>query len=138
MLATNIVEFKSNLNKLLSTPPSAGPVYKAAYDAYYSISNFDINTDVDDIDIKPILEKTKQQCESKRKNDADLFAKTFCENLLKSDIMNDIADEIDKHIKSALIDISIPVIPPTLISPSGPVTGSLLISETAGANISIQ
>ena len=35
MLATNLPLMKQNLNKLLDVPPVEGPVYKAAYNAYY-------------------------------------------------------------------------------------------------------
>ena len=136
MLSTNIVQLKSNLNKLLSIPPEEGPIYKAAYNAYYDVSNFNI-THSDDPDIETILRKTENDCEEQRKRNADQFAKTFCNDLLNNDLMSTIADEIDKHIRSAMITINVPVIPPTVISPSGPVTGSLIISESTGAQISI-
>lgn len=136
MLSTNIINLKQNLNKLLSIPPEEGPVYKAAYNAYYDISDFNIGTSEDE-DIKSILENTAKQCEEKRKEDSDTFAKSFCKTLIENDFMNVIADEIDKHIKSAVININVPVIPPTLVSPTGPVTGSLIISEATGAEITI-
>lgn len=138
MLSTNIIPLKQNLNKLLGTTiPNKGPVYEAAYNAYYSITDFNISTNGDDADINGILTSKKIECEKKRKEDADKFAKEFCDTLLKGGFMNTIADEIDKHIRQAMITINVPVLPPTLISPTGPVTGSLIISNATGAQITI-
>lgn len=137
MLSTNIIQLKQNLNKLLGTThPNKGPVYEAAYNAYYSVNDFNIESS-DDAEINAILDTTRINCENKRKEDADKFATEFCNALLEGGFMDSIADEIDKHIKSAMITINVPVIPPTLVSPTGPVTGSLIISETAGAQITI-
>lgn len=138
MLATNIVLLKQKLNKLLDAPPlGEGVVYKAAYEAYYNAIDVDINDSNDDPDLAPIVAKAKIDCEQKKKDDAKQFATDFCNGLKDGKFMETIADEIDKHIKSAQIDISIPALLPTIISPMGPCTGSLNISKSTGAQIII-
>lgn len=138
MLTTNIIVLKQNLNKLLDTPPIAeGVFYKAAYDAYYNLINVDIDATNDDSDLAPIVAEGKIACEQKKKDDAKQFATDFCNGLKEGGFMDTIADEVDKHIKSAQIDIVVPVLPPTIVSPTGPCTGSLTISKSTGAQISI-
>jgi hypothetical protein len=138
MLATNIVILKQKLNKLLDTPPiGEGVFYKAAYDAYYNVINVDIDDSNDDSDLAAIVKERKIACEQKKKDDAKQFATDFCNGLKQGGFMNTIADEIDKHIKSAQIDIVVPILPPTIVSPMGPCTGSLTISKSAGAQITI-
>lgn len=137
MLSTNLIVLKNNLNKLLSVPPVEGPVYKAAYNAYYNVTKTEIDTDNDDPDIKPVLLQKKQECEQKMKDDAKQFATDFCNILKDEGVMETIADEINNHIKSAQIDITVPALLPTIISPMGPCTGSLSIGTATGAQIII-
>jgi hypothetical protein len=138
MLAANITLLKQNLNQLLATPPiKEGPVYKAAYDAYYNVTKVEIVADNQDPDLQAIVLQKKLECEQKMKSDAQQFAIDFCNGLKSGRFMETIADEIDKHIKSAQIDIVVPVLPPTIVSPFGPCTGSLAISTATGAQITI-
>lgn len=133
MLSTNINIMKSNLNKLLD---DNGPVYNAAYDAFYNTINID-NVNIDDPDFAELVSSGNSKRKQQLEKDAKKFAKNFCDGLKSGGLMNSIADEIDKHIKQAMITINVPAIPPTLISPIGPVTGSLIISEATGAKITI-
>jgi hypothetical protein len=56
---------------------------------------------------------------------------------LKKSNRNQFIKQITNHIKTAQIDITIPTLPPTITSPMGPCSGSLIISNTAGAKIVI-
>lgn len=135
MLSTNIILMKQNLNELLKIN---GPFYKAAYDAFYNTNNKEISSDSQiDSDFDSIIKEAEIKRLKLLKDDSEKFAKEFCEGLKNGGFMNSLADEIDKHIKSALITINVPVLPPTLATASGPVTGSLIISEATGAKIDI-
>jgi hypothetical protein len=118
---------------------SAGSIYKAAYHAYYDkaaeklpASNPTDPDIVEDLASKGLLtENIKLQLQS----DAHDFASLFADAM--SDILKEVSTQIDSHIKSAQINIVVPALQPTIVSPVGPCTGSLVISETAGAQISI-
>lgn len=132
MLAQNIILLKQNLNKLLMTPPvGEGPVYKAAYDAYFNVTNVEIDSENDDVDLQPIIAESKQKCEQKVKDDAKKFATDFCNGLKDNGFMDTIADEIDAHIKSAKLLITmLPQGIATIVSPVGPCSGSMVIDDT--------
>lgn len=132
MLAQNIILLKQNLNKLLMTPPTGeGPVYKAAYDAYFNVTNVDVDTQNDDSDLKAVVEKAKTDIEQKVKDDAKKFATDFCNGLKDNGFMDTIADEIDTHIKSAKLLITMmPQGIATIVSPVGPCSGSMMIDDT--------
>lgn len=136
MLSTNLPIMKFNLNKLLS-PSQGNPVYDAAYNAYYESNKCSINNFSVEDDPTGISNNAANDTNSKIKSRAQDFAKEFCNNLKMSGFMDSIANEIDAHIKSMMLSINVPVLPPTLISPTGPITGSLMISEMAGAQITI-
>lgn len=138
MLSANLPLLKQNLNDLLSVPPlKEGVVYKAAYDAYYNVIKTDIDTNNSDPDLAPIVASSAAQCEQKMIDDAKQFATDFCNGLKSGGFMDSIADAINSHIQSAQIDITVPAIPPTITSPTGPCTGSLIISKSIGAQIVI-
>lgn len=137
MLATNLPVLKQKLNQLIKDSKGSA-FYNAAYEAYYALvkgisNNIDLGNDQDLI---PIIEAEKVKCDKKAKEDAELFAKTFCYELKKAEIMDIIADAINEHIKTAQIDIITPAVS-TIISPVGPCSGTLSISKTTGATISI-
>ena len=54
-----------------------------------------------------------------------------------NDILKEVSTQIDTHVKSAQININVPALLPTIISPMGPCSGSLTINEMTGAQISI-
>lgn len=138
MLTTNLPLLKQNLNQLIETPPVKESVmYKAAYNAFYNVTKVDIDTKCTDPDLLPIILSKKKECEQKMKDDANKFASDFCNALKDGGFMDIIADEINNHIKSAQIDITIPALPPTIISPMGTCSGSLIISKSTGANFII-
>ena len=68
---------------------------------------------------------------------SEAFAKAFVKSLRNSNFDDLLANEIDKHIKSMMLTITVPALLPTIISPTGPCSGSLTISEATGAKISI-
>lgn len=139
MLATNLPILKQQLNKLIETPPtSESPMYKAAYDAYFNVTNVEIDVENEDNDVKQIIAESKESCEQKVKDDAKQFATDFCNALKDGKFMDTIADEIDKHIKAAQIDITVaPTAIATIISPMGPCSGACVISESTGSQIII-
>lgn len=141
MLATNLPIMKQNLNKLLDVPPVEGPVYKAAYNAYYEANKAEAasysseddplgNQTVESAKIVADINSNIDKC-------ADKFAKEFCKQLKQNGFMNAIADEIDGHVKAIKLMINIPALLPTIISPMGPCTGALSITEETGAQIQI-
>lgn len=138
MLSANLPLLKQNLNNLLSVPPAnEGPVYKAAYDAYFNVTNVEVDTENDDNDLKTTVEEAKQSIEQKVKDDAKKFATDFCNGLKDNGFMDTIADEVDGHIKS--IKLLITMMPQgiaTIISPMGPCSGSMVIDDST-ANIQI-
>lgn len=138
MLSVNLPLLKQKLNQLIAVPPIKESVmYKAAYNAYYNVTKTEMNGNNDDPDLAPTLAQAKTDCEKKQKEDAEKFAKEFCNSLKDGGFMDTIADEINSHIKSAQIDITVPALLPTIISPVGPCTGSLSISTMTGAQITI-
>lgn len=136
MLSTNLPLMKANLNALL-TASKGNPVYDAAYNAYYESNKCTNNIFSPEEDPNGISNTAVKNTNENLKKLAENFATEFCNNLKSGGFMDSIADEIDGHIKSMMLSINVPVIPPTLISPVGPVTGSLMISEMAGAQITI-
>ena len=141
MLATNLPIMKQNLNKLLDVPPVEGPVYKAAYNAYYEANKAETvsyssendplgNQTTESAKIVADINNNIDKC-------ADKFAKEFCKQLKQNGFMNAIADEIDGHVKAIKLMINIPTLLPTIISPMGPCTGALSITEETGAQIQI-
>jgi hypothetical protein len=141
MLTTNLPLMKQKLNQLISTPPAGeSPVYKAAYDAYYNSVKVDIDGNNNDPDLGPIVAEKKAECEQKMKDDAKKFATNFCEGLKNNGFMDSIADEIDGHIKSMKLMISVlPTGIATIVStaPGAPCTGALIIDDPTTATISI-
>lgn len=146
MLATNKPLMDQAFNKLCikgngsaSSAKSAGAIYKAAYMAYYEKNA--ANLPKNDPNDKDILNNLKNQgltiedVKKKLENDSHDFASLFTDAM--SECLKEISNQIDAHIKSAQIDIMVPALLPTIISPMGPCTGSLSISKATGAQITI-
>ena len=137
MLSTNLPLMKNSLNSLLLSK-EGNPFYDAAYKAYYESNKCIMDSASIDDDPSGIANRSANEANEKLKDRAAEFAKEFCNILKNGGLMDSIADEIDKHIKSMLLTINIPALLPTIISPTGPCTGSLSISEATGAQIIIQ
>lgn len=123
-----------------SAPDTGGTIYKAAYHAFYdkTYERLMETEDPEDADIKADLASKGMLKADNIKNlqkEAHDFASYFADAM--KDILDEISTQVDNHIKQAMITINVPVLPPTLVTAMGPVTGSLIVSETTGAQITI-
>lgn len=117
---------------------------QAAYNAYYNTHDkptpvVDFNTDDPDL-IKQANDRintNKKDFEKDLKKDANKFADEFVNQLKSAKLLETLSDEIDSHIKAMKLVITmLPQGIATLVSPMGPCTGSMIISdETANINI---
>lgn len=142
MLATN----KPLMQKVFSDmiTDKTGMLYKAAYDAYYDTTEYNYNEQQKNISSylannvvggsDAVLDPPDKR---KWEEEAKVFASSFVKALRDAKFDSTLADEIDKHVKSAQIDIAVPALQPTIVSPMGPCSGSLLISTATGAQITI-
>lgn len=142
MLATNKPKMQKVFSDMIAD--KTGMLYKAAYYAYYdttetiynnqqkSVTEYLSNNKLSgsDTSIEP-PDKSKWEA------DAKVFASSFVKALRDAGFDQVLSDEIDTHVKSAQIDITIPALQPTIISPMGPCSGSLVISQSSGAQITI-
>lgn len=134
MLATNKLSMDQRLKSLYDI------FEDAAYKAYYNQlkSKFDNSkADIQDAELSSIIASETVKLENEMKNDAAQFANDFCNALKKGKLLETISDEIDGHVKSIKLMINIPALLPTIVSPMGPCTGALNISEETGAQIQI-
>jgi hypothetical protein len=146
MLSVNKPLMDAAFNKLCikgtgtyTSAKSAGTIYKAAYEAYYNKAAEKLpKSDPDDKDLQDklrseglLVNDIKKQLE----DDAHDFASLFADAM--KECLKEVSTQIDAHIKSASINITIPALLPTIISPMGPCTGSLTIGEATGAIINI-
>lgn len=136
MLSANKPLMINVLNSLI-TPSEGYPLYDAAYNAYYESNKCNFDTVSIDEDPNGIANNAASDINKLITDRSKIFAKTFCEHLQNNGFMDSIAEEIDNHIKSMLITINVPALLPTIVSPMGPCTGSLTISEATGAQITI-
>jgi hypothetical protein len=137
MLTVNLPLMKQKLNQLIETPPVKESVmYKAAYNAYYEVnkSSVDLDVSVDDTDLIADVITQQKKCEQQLKDNAKKFAEEFCKGLKAGDFMGAVADEVDAHIKSMKIFITMmPQGIATIVSPVGPCTGSMIIDDTTAS-----
>lgn len=84
-----------------------------------------------------LLNNISNKYNEKAVETAKKFAEEFVKQLKKGKVLETISDEIDKHVKSIKLSISIPSLLPTIISPMGPCSGALTISEETGARINL-
>jgi hypothetical protein len=140
MLSTNKLLMDQKLTALYDSA-----FRQAAYNAYYNTNNKPTGSIEFDADDDPnIIAQTKAKLsegEIKRekdlKTDSNKFADEFVKQLKSAKLLETLSDEIDGHIKSMMLTINIPALLPTIISPMGPCTGTLTISEATGAQITI-
>jgi hypothetical protein len=142
MLATNKPKMQKVFSDMIAD--KTGMLYKAAYNAYYdtteriyneqqkNIAEYLVNNSVSGSD-----GSVDAPDKSKWAADAKVFASSFVKALRDAGFDKTLADEIDTHVKSAQIDITVPALQPTIVSPMGPCSGSLVISQPAGAQIII-
>lgn len=134
MLSVNKPLMDQKLNALYNV------LENAAYKAYYNQlkSKFDNSkTDIQDSEISKIVASENIKLENEMKNDAAQFANDFCNALKQGKFIETISDEIDGHVKAIKLMINVPALLPTIISPMGPCTGALSITEETGAQIQI-
>lgn len=136
MLSSNKPLMTAKLNSLLNVSKGS-PIYDAAYNAYYESNKCAFGVVSADDDPMGVSSSAANETNKKLKECAKNFAEEFCKNLKDGGFMDTIADEIDKHIKAMMLTINIPALLPTIVSPTGPCTGSLTISEATGAQITI-
>jgi hypothetical protein len=112
----------------------------AAYEAYYE-ANKPTKPAPDPDDTTGNLQKQSNSAyndlEKKVKDSANIFADEFVKKLKNGKVLETISDEIDGHVKAIKLMISVPTLLPTIISPMGPCTGALTISQETGAQIQL-
>lgn len=137
MLSSNLQLMKTSLNNLL-VDSQGNPVYDAAYTAFYEANKCELNSVSADDDPNGLANNAINESNKRFEKLSETFAKEFCNKLKDGKFMDSIADEIDKHIKSMELFISVlPTGIATVVSPVGPCTGAMIISK-ATADIQIQ
>lgn len=135
MLSTNLPLMKQRFSSMLTD--NTGMFYKAAYEAYLESMSDQKPIVSNDPDISAIIDDANAKMNKLKIEKSEAFAKAFVKSLRNSNFDDLLANEIDKHIKSMMLTITVPALLPTIISPTGPCSGSLTISEATGAKISI-
>lgn len=135
MLSTNLPLMKQKFSSMLTD--NTGMFYKAAYEAYLESMSDQKPIVSNDPDISAIIDDANAKMNKLKIEKSEAFAKAFVKSLRNSNFDDLLANEIDKHIKSMMLTITVPALLPTIISPTGPCSGSLTISEATGAKISI-
>jgi hypothetical protein len=135
MLSTNLPLMKQKFSSMLTD--NTGMFYKAAYEAYLESMSDQKPIVSNDPDISAIIDDANAKMNKLKIEKSEAFAKAFVKSLRNSNFDDLLANEIDKHIKSMMLTITVPALLPTIISPAGPCSGSLTISEATGAKISI-
>lgn len=114
--------------------------YNAAYNAYYkNIEYANTNALKTLKEINSLFSQDNYFSENKEewKKSSEVFADAFIQALKDGNFDKILADEIDKHVKS--IELSITMMPQgiaTIASPAGPCSGTMLINKST-ANISV-
>lgn len=120
---------------------------QAAYNAYYNTHDkmtplVDFGTDdpalIEQANAK--IAKNKSDFNDELIIDSNKFADEFVNQLKSAKLLETISDEIDKHIKSIMLTITHTLTPVNspLATAAGPVTGVLLLSNSAGTQITIE
>lgn len=125
---------------------SAGIVYKSAFNAYFKKLSENLPTSMDDIssdeDTKSKLENfdgiTPDRIRESLVEDAHQFAECFTDAM--SECLKEISTQIDNHVKAVADGLLITMLPQgigTIVSPTGPCTGSMIIQNKSTAEIQI-
>ena len=130
MLSTNKPSMDNKLKKLYNV------FEDAAYEAFLKSEGYDdVDSQIDDLELQN--KPNKSEIKKKMEDTAKTFSDEFVKQLKDGKVLETISDEIDKHVKSIKLMISVPTLLPTIISPMGPCTGALTISEETGAQINL-
>lgn len=129
MLSANKPLMQQNFSSMIS---ENGLFYKAAYDAFYETMKPE-NISDPNLDANSINNITNE-IDKKAKDAAKKFAKAFVKGLKDGGFDSKLATEIDNHVKA--IQLLITMMPQglaTIISPVGPCTGSMVISDATAS-----
>lgn len=135
MLTANKPLMKQKFANMLTD--KTGMFYKAAYNALLESMEDQKPYTGDDAAIAATINAANAVMDKLKIQKADAFASAFVKSLKDSGFDDLLADEIDKHVKS--LSLMITMLPQglaTLISPMGPCTGTMVISD-ATANIQV-
>lgn len=135
MLSVNKPLMQQTFSNMLQE--NTGMLYKAAYDAYMASMNDVKDISIDDPEMESQIATTNSNMNDLKKKKSKEFAKAFVNSLKDSGFDTTLANQIDQHVKS--IQLMITMLPQgiaTLITPMGPCTGTMIISD-ATANIQV-
>ena len=139
MLSTNKISMDNTFAMLAkkgtaNNPDAGGAIYKAAYHAYFdkTYDNLKSMQDPTDADLKADLASKKilkTDVEESLRKDAHEFASYFADAM--DECLSEISNQIDQHIKSMCLNIIMqPQGIATIVSPTGPCSGSMIISDS--------
>lgn len=135
MLSVNKPIMQQTFSNMLQE--DTGMLYKAAYDAYMASMNDVKDMSNDDPEMEFQIANANSEMNKLKDKKSKEFAKAFVNSLKESGFDTTLANQIDQHVKS--IQLLITMLPQgiaTLISPMGPCTGTMVISD-ATANIQV-
>lgn len=116
---------------------NTGMFYKAAYDAYMASMNDIEDASDEDPDLNAKISEVNSEMNKLKDKKSKEFAKAFVTSLKDAGFDTTLADQIDQHVKSMQLMITmLPQGLATIISPMGPCTGAMVISD-ATANIQL-
>ena len=116
---------------------NTGMFYKAAYDAYMASMNDIEDASDEDPDLNAKISEVNSEMNKLKEKKSKEFAKAFVKSLKDAGFDTTMTDQIDQHVKSMQLMITmLPQGLATIISPMGPCTGAMVISD-ATANIQL-
>lgn len=111
-----------------------GVMFDAAYNAYFEINKKYLDeaakANIEDEDLKPLIDAKIKESEEKLKSNAHEFAKTLCGGI--DEVLKEISKQIDAHVKALQINVKAPTPGPsgtTISSPLGPCAGTIILSN---------
>lgn len=111
-----------------------GVMFDAAYNAYFEINKKYLDeaakANIEDEDLKPLIDAKIKESEEKLKSNAHEFAKTLCGGI--DEVLKEISKQIDAHVKALQINVKAPTPGPSgtvLTSPLGPCAGTIILSN---------
>lgn len=110
-------------------PAANGMLYKAAKEAYYAVLKPKQPTGEVNLDIEQYV---TNDMDNIAKDMSETFAKTFVNSLKDSKFHEELATQIDNHVKSIEVNLIVPT-HGALAGAMGPVTGTLTGNVNNGA-----
>lgn len=110
-------------------PATNGMLYKAAKEAYYAVFKPKQPTGEVNLDIEQYV---TNDMDNIAKDMSETFAKTFVNSLKDSKFHEELATQIDNHVKSIEVNLIVPT-HGALTCAMGPVTGTLIGTANNGA-----